>query len=103
MTLWAWIILASALSYLVKLAGYLLPETWVDDPRIITIANYLTVGLLAGLVVTNTVATPHGLSIDARLIALLAAFTALLLRAPFLVVVLIGMVTAALARLAGLA
>lgn len=58
MTLWAWIILASALSYLVKLAGYLLPETWVDDPRIVTIANYLTVGLLAGLVVTNTVATP---------------------------------------------
>ena len=76
MTLWAWIILASALSYLVKLAG---------------------------LVVTNTVATPHGLSIDARLIALLAAFTALLLRAPFLVVVLIGMAAAALARLAGLA
>lgn len=102
MTLWAWIILASALSYLVKLAGYLLPETWVDDPH----CHHRE---LPHCWTTRWPRChqhrchPHGLSIDARLIALLAAFTALLLRAPFLVVVLIGMAAAALARLAGLA
>jgi hypothetical protein len=62
----------------------------------------MTIGLLAALTVVNTVATGQTLAVDSRLGALAAAAIALLLRAPFLVVVIVGAVAAALLRLAGL-
>ncbi|WP_029069773.1 AzlD domain-containing protein [Jonesia quinghaiensis] len=101
MTMWVWIVCAAALSYAVKLAGYLLPDSWFDDPRVITIANHVTVGLLAGLVITNALSSGEGIHADARLGALVVAFIALLLRAPFLVVVIAGTLAAALLRAIG--
>ena len=62
----------------------------------------VTVGLLASLVVTNAFASGQRLVPDARIAALVAAIVALKLRAPFLLVVVIGAAAAALARLAGL-
>jgi len=62
----------------------------------------MTVGLLTSLVLVNTVVTGTALMLDARLAALAAAAVALWLRAPYLVVVVVGAVAAALARLAGL-
>ena len=52
---------------------------------------------------TNAFLTGTSVSLDARLVALLAAGVALVLRAPFLAVVVVGAAAAALARLAGLA
>ena len=54
------------------------------------------------MTVVNTVADGTTLSLDARVLALLGAAAALLLRAPFIVVVLVGVFVAATARLAGL-
>lgn len=102
MSLWLWILAASVVSYGVKLLGYLLPESIFDDPRVVTTANYVTVGLLAALVITNTFGGPLGIAFDARIGALAAALIALILRAPFLVVVLVGAVAAALIRLVGI-
>lgn len=102
MSLWLWILAASVVSYGVKLLGYLLPESIFDDPRVVTTANYVTVGLLAALVITNTFGGPAGIAFDARIGALAAALIALILRAPFLVVVLVGAVAAALIRLVGI-
>lgn len=102
MTLWSWVLLASLASFGTKLAGYLVPTHWLSGPRMTRVSSTLTIGLLAALTATNTLSGEGGLALDARLGALLAAAGALALRVPFLGVVVIGAVAAALLRLAGL-
>lgn len=101
MNLWIWILVACVLSFATKLAGYLVPTGWLKNPRMARVAGTLTIGLLTALTVVNTVASGQNIVLDARLGALVAAAVALLLRAPFLVVVLAGAATAALLRLVG--
>ena len=102
MTVWLWILGACALAYLTKLSGYLVPQRVLEAPAIIRISGCMTVGLLASLVMMNTVADGQALALDARLLALGAGVVALMLRAPFLIVVVAGALAAALGRLAGL-
>jgi uncharacterized membrane protein len=102
-SLWGWVLLSCAVAYLVKLSGYLVPAKVLDDPRMTRVAGTLTIGLLASLTVVNALSSGQAVVVDARLGALLAAAVALLLRAPFLVVVLVGAGAAALLRLAGMA
>lgn len=99
MSLWIWVLVAGALSFAVKMLGYLLPDSLFDNPRIASTANYITIGMLAALLVTNTVASGQGLGLDARLVALGAAALALALRAPFIVVIIAGAAAAGFARL----
>jgi uncharacterized membrane protein len=101
MSLWWWILIAAAVAYVTKLAGYLIPRSWLESERALRVAGCLTIGLLASLTVTNAFVSGSSVVLDARLGALAAAALALLLRAPFLVVVLSGAVAAALLRLAG--
>lgn len=103
MTPWLWVLAACAVSFLIKLLGYLAPDSWVDSPIMRRASASVTIGLLASLVVTNTFASGQQLSIDARLAALVAAVIALRLKAPYIVVVLVGAVAAAVARMAGAA
>ncbi|WP_309070063.1 AzlD domain-containing protein [Arthrobacter sp.] len=103
MNLWIWILVACLLSYLTKLAGYLVPARLMENPRMTRVAGTLTIGLLASLTAVNTFSSGQALVVDARLAALLAAAVALWLRAPFLVVVLAGAAAAALARFLGAA
>jgi hypothetical protein len=100
-SLWGWVLLASAIAFGTKLVGYLVPATILDDPRMLRTANAVTIGLLSALVVMNTAATGQGLLLDARLGAVVAAAVALVLRAPFLVVVITGAAAAAGLRLLG--
>lgn len=102
MTAWLWILAASALAFATKLAGYLAPDSLLDSPAVRRATASVTVGLLASLVVSNTFSSGQSLVLDARVAALVAAALALRLRAPFLLVVLVGAAAAALARLAGL-
>jgi len=102
MSLWFWILLAVAAAYVIKLSGYLLPRKLLDRPMVIRLAMGLTVGLLASLTILNTVGKGQAIVLDSRLLALGAAAIALWLKAPYLVVVLVGAVAAALGRLAGL-
>ena len=101
MNLWIWILAACAISYLTKLAGYLVPARLMENPRMTRVAGTLTIGLLASLTAVNTFSSGQSLALDARLAALVAAAVALWLRAPFLVVVLAGAGAAAVARLLG--
>ncbi|MHA6523788.1 AzlD domain-containing protein [Tessaracoccus sp. G1721] len=103
MTMWLWVLAACAIAYATKLVGYLLPERWLESPWVTRLSHGVTVGLLASLVATNAFVTGTAVALDARVVALLAAGLALVLRAPFLAVVVIGAAAAALARLAGLA
>jgi branched chain amino acid efflux pump len=101
MSLWMWLLLSCLFAYAWKLMGYLVPASLLRNPRMSRVAGTMTIGLLASLTIVNTVASGQALVLDARLGALAAAGVALLLRAPFLVVVLAGAGAAALLRLAG--
>ena len=98
---WAWLLAACAAVYAIKLAGLLVPSEVLERPRPLRVATSVTVGLLAALTTVNTVSDGTTLVLDARLLALSAAALALVLRAPFLVVVLVGVAVAVLARVAG--
>jgi len=99
---WDWLLLACLLAFATKLSGYLLPAKWLEGPRMLRIASAMTIGLLASLVTVNTLASGGGIIFDARLGSLVVALLALLLRAPFLLVVVLGAGTAALLRFFGL-
>ncbi len=99
MSLWAWVLLGSVVAWAIKFCGYLVPVRWMASPRMTRVAGTLTIGLLASLTTMNAVSAGQGVVLDARIGALLAATVALLLRLPFLVVVLAGAAAAALLRL----
>ncbi len=96
--LWHWIVLASAAAFALKLAGYAVPARWLQSPRMAQVAASMTVALLAALTVMNTFAAGTALVVDARLTALIVAGIALWLRAPFLLVVVLGAASAGVTR-----
>jgi len=101
--IWAAVIGCGIGCYLLKLAGMSVPERVLAHPVVRRTADLLPVVLLAALVAAQVFVTrgPDGpeLTIDARLAGLVAAFVALLLRLPFIVVVFVAALTAALVRL----
>ncbi|MDO5682679.1 MAG: AzlD domain-containing protein [Propionibacteriaceae bacterium] len=99
--MWWWVLLACVIAYLTKSAGYLIPSSRLESPRITRLAGILTVGLLAALITMNTFADGQALRVDARLAALIVALGACALRAPYLLVVVLGAAAAALVRLSG--
>jgi branched-subunit amino acid transport protein len=64
------------------------------------LADLLPAALLAALVAVSTFTQNGTLAVDARLAGMVAAALALLLRAPFVVVVLVAIVVTGLTRLA---
>ncbi|MDR1432394.1 MAG: AzlD domain-containing protein [Propionibacteriaceae bacterium] len=102
MRVWLWILFASVTAYATKFAGYLLPRKWLANPSVPAITGAATVGLLAALTTTSALADGQSILLDSRLLALAAALVALRLKAPFIAVVAIGALGAALGRMAGL-
>jgi len=96
---WAGVIVASLACYGLKLAGLSLPERWLQDERVQRTVPLIPIALLAALVGTQTFATGQHLQLDVRAASLVVAIVAVLLRAPFLVVVAVAAATAALLRL----
>jgi uncharacterized membrane protein len=96
---WAGLLVSAAACYGLKLAGLSLPQRWLQDPRIQRTVPLIPVALLAALVATQTFSTGQHLVIDVRAASLAVAIVAVLLRAPFLVVVAAATATAALIRL----
>ena len=81
--------------YAVKLAGLLVPVGVLERPLVRRLAALLPVALLAALTAQQTFADGQGLVLDARAAGLGAAAVALVLRAPFLVVVGVAVVVTA--------
>ena len=100
--IWPAVIIGSLGAYLLKLSGYVIPERVLDNDRLRRLTALLPVALLAALVAVQTFSTGSELQVDARIAGLAAAIIALALRAPFLVVVLIAAITAAVLRALGL-
>ena len=101
--IWVAVLAGSLGCYVQKLACYLLPHSVLENASVRRVAGLLPVALLAALVAVQTFAVGQALVIDARLAGLLAAVVALLLRAPFLAVVVIAALTAAVLRATGIA
>ncbi|MGZ4749414.1 MAG: AzlD domain-containing protein [Oryzihumus sp.] len=94
-------VLGSALGcYLLKLAGLSIPPRVLEHPLVERVADLIPVALLAALVAVQALASGTSLHPDARLVGLGVAVVALLLRAPFLVVVVATALATALVRLA---
>jgi hypothetical protein len=99
MSLWAAVLVTAAGCYLLKIAGLSVPPRALERPAVQRVADLLPVALLAALVAVQVTARGHELVVDARALGLLAAVGLLLLRAPFLVVVVGAALAAALVRL----
>ncbi len=98
-----WILVAATVvgCYLLKLAGYFIPARMLATPRVRRVVELLPVALLAALVVVEAVANGRHLHFDGPLLAGLAAGAlAVWRRAPFIVVVVVAGLVAALLRLA---
>ena len=95
---WLWVLAASAVAYATKLLGYGVPARWLHHPRMARVAGALTIALLGALTAMNTFANGQQLVLDARLAALVVAGMGLALRAPFLLVVVLGAADSALVR-----
>jgi uncharacterized membrane protein len=97
---WVAVLVAGVGCYLLKLAGFSVPQAVLAHPVAERVADLLPVALLSALVAVQVFSGgPAGITVDARLVGLGAAVVALLLRAPFLVVVLVAAAAAALVRL----
>jgi uncharacterized membrane protein len=97
---WAGVLVASLACYGLKLAGLSLPQQWLENARVQQTVPLIPIALLAALIAMGTFATGKHLVLDERAAALLIALVAVLLRAPFLVVVASAAATAAILRLA---
>lgn len=99
--LWVAVLAASAVCFLTKYVGHRVPEHWLAHPRVARVAALVTVALLSALVAVQTCTADGRLVLDARAVAVAVAAVALALRAPFVVVVILAAVVAAVLRAAG--
>jgi branched-subunit amino acid transport protein len=97
--MWIAILVTALGAYLLKLAGLSIPGSVLEHPLVHRVADLIPVGLLAALVAVQVFAEGQSLTLDARAAGLAAAVLALLLRAPFIVVVLVAALTAGIVRL----
>jgi hypothetical protein len=102
LTLWTTVLLASGLAFAIKFLGHVVPHRVLDGAVFSRVSAMLPVALLSGLVAIQTfTAKGGGLTLDARAAAVAVAVSALLLRAPFLVVVILAAAAAGTLRALG--
>jgi hypothetical protein len=97
--MWLAVLVGSAGCYALKLAGLSMPRRVLGNPRVLRISAMVPIALLAALVALQTFTTGLRMVIDARAAGVAVALVAVLLRAPFLLVVVLAVVTTALLRL----
>ncbi|WP_329334005.1 AzlD domain-containing protein [Streptomyces sp. NBC_00663] len=101
MNVWIAIGVTAVGCYVVKLVGLLVPAGALERPLVKRLAALLPVALLAALTAQQTFADGRELVLDARLAGVAAAAVALVLRAPFLLVVAAAVVVTAGVRAMG--
>ena len=96
--IWTAVLLAAVGCFGLKLAGWSVPARWLERERLQRAAVLLPVPLLAALIVVQAFAGGRSLVLDARAAGLAVGLALVLLRAPFLLVVVGAAATAALLR-----
>jgi uncharacterized membrane protein len=101
MNTWALVVATSAGCYLLKLAGYLVPARVLEHRHTRRLVELLPVALLAALVIVEGMSSGTHYDVDEpRLAGFAIGAVAVWRRAPFLVIVVLAALTAALLRLA---
>lgn len=85
---WVSLIGGSVVVFALRYAGHLVPEKYLAHPRVMRINNLIPVALMSALVAIETFTKQGALVLDQRVAGLAVAVVALLLKAPFAVVVL---------------
>jgi len=85
---WVATIGTSVIAFLLKYSGHSVPERWLSHPKIKKINALIPIALLSALVAVQSFSEKSQLMIDQRLVGLTVAIIALLLKAPFPIVVL---------------
>ncbi len=92
---WIATIGTSAIAFLLKYSGHSVPEKWLSHPKIQQINALIPIALLSALVAVQSFSEKSKLMVDQRLAGLCVAVIALILKAPFPVVVLSAAVSSA--------
>ena len=93
--LWVATIGTSLIAFALKFTGHSIPVHWLEHPTIVRINSLIPIALLSALVAVQTFTEKSKLMVDHRLAGVGVAVIALLLKAPFPVVVLSAAVTSA--------
>jgi branched-subunit amino acid transport protein len=94
--LWWGVIGTSAIAFALKFLGHSVPEKYLTNPRALRINTLIPIALLSALVAVQTFSEKSKLLMDQRVAGMSVAVIALLLKAPFPVVVLGSAATSAL-------
>ena len=81
--LWIATLGASAICYLLKILGYSLPESTLNNPRIQRVNTFIPIVLLSALVAVQTLTIESKIIVDHRVIGVLVAAIALKMRVSF--------------------
>ena len=92
---WLAVIGTSVLAFILKYLGHSVPKSWLSNPRILKINSLIPIALLSALVAVQTFTKDSRLIADQRLAGVGVAVLALILRAPFPVVVISAAATSA--------
>ena len=92
---WVATIGTSVIAFLLKFSGHSVPERWLSHPKIQKVNALVPIALLSALVAVQSFSEKSQLMIDQRLVGLTVAIIALLLKAPFPIVVLSAAVSSA--------
>jgi hypothetical protein len=85
----------SLVAFLLKFSGHSVPDRWLSHPKIQKINALIPIALLSALVAVQSFSEKSQLMVDQRLVGLSVAITALILKAPFPIVVLSAAVSSA--------
>jgi branched-subunit amino acid transport protein len=94
-SLWTVLIVTSALAFVIKILGHLVPESWLANPRLQRINSLIPISLLSALVIAEGFVVKTHVVIDHRAAGVAVALGALFAKMPFPVVVISAAVTSA--------
>lgn len=86
----------SVVAFALKYSGHSIPERWLSHPKIQRVNALIPIALLSALVSVQSFTDKTTLVVDQRIIGLAVAITALLLKAPFPIVVISAAVSSAI-------
>jgi uncharacterized membrane protein len=97
---WLIVLLSGVGCFLLKYAGYAMPQRWFAHPRMRDAITLMPVALLSALIVVEAIASGRHYDVNAaRMAGVAVAAVAVWRRAPFIVVVVVAAATAGLLRL----
>ncbi len=94
--IWVAVLSASAICFILKYLGYSIPKSFLTHPRLERINTLIPVVLLSALIAVQSVSKKAELVVDQRLAGVGVGLIALMLKAPFPIVVISSALTSAI-------